>query len=81
MLARAGQDLNPEMKQRVAEFSGKLCTSMGKKVGSYMKGVVDSLVLNLQHQHSKVRKTTLRGLKDILCCKGAEPYMDNITLA
>ena len=47
MLSRAGADLNPDMKNKVASFSGKLAVTLGKKVGQYLKGVVDSLVLNL----------------------------------
>lgn len=49
-------------------------------MGGYLKNTVDSLVQNLSHQHSKVRKNTLRGLKDVLACKGAEPFMDGATL-
>ena len=48
-LGRAGQDANPEMKNIVATFSGKLAITLGKKVGTYLKPVVDSLVTNLQH--------------------------------
>ena len=81
MLSRAATDQNPDMKSKVASFSGRLSTVLGKKVGQYLKGVVDALVLNLAHQHSKVRKSTIRGLKDILCCKGAEVFMDNTVMA
>jgi len=41
-----------------------------------MKGVIESLIGNLAHQHSKVRKQTLKGLKEVAVCKGAEPYME-----
>ena len=73
--------MNPEMKNKVATFCGKVALSLGKKVGGYFKPAVDALVSNLAHQHSKVRKTTLRGLKDVLPCKGAEPFMDGATIA
>ena len=49
MLAKAGADANPDMKNKVASFSGKLCTVLQKKVGSYMNGIVEALVTNLQH--------------------------------
>jgi hypothetical protein len=75
MLGKATQDQNPEMKNICAKFCGKLATTLGKRVGGYMKTIVEALVTNLQHQHSKVRKETLRGLKDVLACKGAEPYL------
>jgi len=81
MLGRAGQDANPEMKTKVARFAGKLCLALEKQVGAYMKPLVDALTLNLQHQHSKVRKQTLMGLKEVLACKGAEPYLQGQTMA
>jgi len=56
MLGRGGQDQNPEMKIKVAHFAGKLCRSLGKQAGQYLKLVVESMTQNLQHQHSKVRK-------------------------
>ena len=36
---------------------------------------VEGLTLNLTHQHSKVRKVTLRGLKDVIVAKNAEPFL------
>lgn len=80
MLGKVSLDPNPEMKNKVASFGGKIAVALDKKVGSYLKSTVDGLVSNLQHQHSKVRKQTLRGLKDILCCKGAEPFMEGQTI-
>ena len=76
MLGKAGADANPDMKIKCASFCGQLAVKLGKNVGSYFKSVVESLVLNLQHQHSKVRKATLRGLRDVLSAKGAEPFFD-----
>lgn len=40
-----------------------------------MRSTIVGLTLNLQHQHSKVRKVTLTGLKDVAIAKGAEPYL------
>ena len=62
MLAKASHDPNPEMKQKVAKFAGVICRELHDKVGHYMKSTVQGLVKNLQHQHSKVRKSTLFGL-------------------
>lgn len=76
MLGKAGADSNPDMKIKCASFCSALALKLDKKVGSYMKSIVDSLVQNLSHQHSKVRKATLRGLKDILAARGAEAYME-----
>ncbi len=49
MLSRAGGDQNPDMKNKVASFTGKLAVTLGKKVGQYLKGVTDALVQNLTH--------------------------------
>ena len=40
-----------------------------------MKNTVIGLTANLAHQHSKVRKVTLRGLKDVIVARGAEPFL------
>jgi hypothetical protein len=62
MLSKAVTDANPEMKQKAARFGADLCRDLKDKVGGYMRNTVASLVKNLQHQHSKVRKSTLMGL-------------------
>jgi hypothetical protein len=43
MLGKAGQDSNPEMKNKCASFSAQLAVKLDKQVGSYMKLVVESL--------------------------------------
>lgn len=40
-----------------------------------MKTTVDGLTQNLGHQHSKVRKITLKGLKEIAIARNAELYL------
>ena len=47
MLGKACMDPNPEMKIKCASFCGAMAVKMDKKVGSYMKSIVDSLVQNL----------------------------------
>ena len=81
MLGKAGQDSNPEMKNKCASFCAQMAVKLDKQVGSYMKSIVESLTQNLAHQHSKVRKATLRGLKDVLSAKGAEPFFEGNTMA
>ena len=81
MLGKASADSNPDMKIKCASFCGTLAVKLDKKVGSYMKSIVDNLVDNLSHQHSKVRKATLRGLKNVLSARGAEPYLEGKTKA
>jgi hypothetical protein len=75
MLGRAATDSNPEMKQKVASFAGSLARELSTTAGHHMKLVVIGLTANLAHQHSKVRKVTLRGLKDIVVARGAEPFL------
>ena len=75
MLGRATTDSNPDMKQKVASFSGKLCRELREHAGHHMKMTIVGLTANLTHQHSKVRKITLRGLKDVAVARGAEPFL------
>ena len=77
MLGRLAADSNPEMKQNVATFSGTLCEELPQSAGMHMKNVVVGLTANLQHQHSKVRKTTLRGLKNVIVARGAEGFLSD----
>ena len=75
MLGKVVADSNPDMKSKSATFSGKIALTLGKKIGQFMGSPVESLMANLTHQHSKVRRTTLKGLRDVMCCKGAEQYL------
>ena len=75
MLGRAATDSNPEMKQKVAAFAGKICRELRDQAGHHMKNTVIGLTANLAHQHSKVRKVTLRGLRDVIVARGAEPFL------
>lgn len=47
MLAKVGQDPNPDMKNKFASFSSKLALVMGKRVGGYMKGISATLIMNI----------------------------------
>ena len=49
MLARASTDTNPEMKQKVANFSGTISRELRNNVGVHLKGVVIGLTANLAH--------------------------------
>lgn len=49
MIAKVAQDPNPEMKQKCAAFTGKLCRELKEKIGPYMKATVQSFVNNLTH--------------------------------
>lgn len=77
MLGNALTDPNPEMKITAAKFASHLAQALEKRVGGYFRMAADSMVGNLSHQHSKVRKQTLMGLKEVLACKGAEPFFEH----
>ena len=77
MLGNALTDPNPEMKIAAAKLASHLALALGKRIGSYFRTTADSMVGNLSHQHSKVRKQTLAGLKDVLACPGAEPFFES----
>ena len=47
MLGKAAADPNPDMKIKCASFCSQLAVKLDKKVGSYMKAIVDSMVQNL----------------------------------
>ena len=49
MLSKAAADSNPEMKQKVATFSGTLCRELRDNAGNYMKATVIGLTANLSH--------------------------------
>jgi len=49
MLGRLAADSNPEMKQKVASFSGTLCRELPSSAGMHMKNVVVGLTANLAH--------------------------------
>jgi len=61
-VGRSFADTNPEMKQKASGFASKLALAHPTKIGVFFKTAVDGLTANLAHQHSKVRKVTLRGL-------------------
>ena len=72
MLSKVLLDENPAMKKKAADFSANLCDLLKEKAGSSMKKVIESLTTNLQHQQSKVRKSTLQGLEKVIVSRDAE---------
>ena len=76
-LARSCTDNNPEMKLKVSSFASQLALAHPEKCGNHMKFTVDGLTMNLTHQHSKVRKVSLRGLQDVICARNAELFLQD----
>ena len=77
MLGNALTDPNPEMKIVASKFASHLAQALDKRVGGYFRTTADSMVQNLSHQHSKVRKQTLLGMKDVMATAGAEPFFEH----
>jgi hypothetical protein len=75
MTSKLLQDGNPEMKIKSANFAKEICIALKDKAGPSMKWTVEAMTENLKHQHSKVRKTTLEGLKYVIVCRNAEDFL------
>jgi len=76
MLAALLEDANPDMKTLAAAFATALALEEQVKAGKYFRETIAKLTLNLQHNHSKVRKATLLALKEVVAAKGAETHAD-----
>lgn len=76
MLAALLEDPNPDMKNLAASFATALALEEKVKAGKYFRETIAKLTLNLQHNHSKVRKSTIRALKEVVAAKGAETHAD-----
>ena len=63
------------MKVKAANFAADLCEVHKSKCGGAMRKVVESLTENLKHQHSKVRKQTLKSLQQVIVSHGAEEFL------
>lgn len=75
MLSKVLLDANPDMKNKASDFTSKLWEWLPEKVGSRTKKIVISLTENLKHQHSKVRKSSLNGLKTVIGCRNANEFL------
>ena len=62
------KDPCPEIKTNLAKFIQNLCKVLNKEIGVHSKGILNSLCLNLKHQHNKIRKITTSALCDLLLC-------------
>ena len=62
MTAALLEDPNPDMKNLAASFARALAMEEKVKAGKYFRDTIAKLTLNLQHNHSKVRKSTIKAL-------------------
>lgn len=61
----------PDLKKATCELIEALSKTMKYHIGHHSQNLIKSLNINLTHQHSKVRKTTLSTLACILITEGA----------
>jgi hypothetical protein len=71
------KDPCPEIKSNLAKFIQNLCKNLNKEIGLHSKGILNSLCLNLKHQHNKIRKITTSALCDLLLCENAGNLIDD----
>ena len=68
MLGIILKDQFPDIKVSVSQFITELSKVMKSDIGNYAKQIVESLCLNMKHQHNKIRKISTISLVDLLLC-------------
>jgi len=59
MIGKLLTDTCPGVKEDLSYFIIVTCQNIGKDIGSHSRQIVQSLCLNLSHQHNKIRKITI----------------------
>lgn len=77
MIAVALKDAFPDMKQSLSKFISNVSLNLKEDIGPHTKQIVDSLCLNLKHQHNKIRKITVVALTDLLLTDNAGICVDD----
>ena len=80
MLTVLLKDPCPDLKMKLSEFVMIICAKMKNEFGAHAKGVVNSLCLNLKHQHNKIRKITTNAIVDVLLCDNAGMLYDDCVM-
>ena len=76
MLGVILKDQFPDIKVQVSQLISELSKEMKSEIGNYAKQIVDSLCLNMKHQHNKIRKISTISLVDLLLCNEAGNLID-----
>ena len=76
MLGVILKDQFPDIKVSVSQFISELSKEMKDDIGNYAKQIIDSLCLNMKHQHNKIRKISTTSLIDLLLCNEAGNLID-----
>ena len=76
MLGIILKDQFPEIKVQVSQLISEISKVMKDEIGNYAKQIVESLCLNMKHQHNKIRKISITSLVDLLLCNEAGNLRD-----
>ena len=76
MLGVILKDQFPDIKVAVSQFISELSKEMKNDIGNYAKQIIESLCLNMKHQHNKIRKISTTSLVDLLLCNEAGNLID-----
>jgi len=76
MLGVILKDQFPEIKVQVSQLISELSKAMKEEIGKYAKQIIESLCLNMKHQHNKIRKISIISLVDLLLCNEAGNLID-----
>ena len=76
MLGVILKDQFPEIKVQVSQLISELSKVMKDEIGNYAKQIIESLCLNMKHQHNKIRKISIISLVDLLLCNEAGNLID-----
>ena len=59
MLGVILRDQFPEIKVQASQLISELSKAMKEEIGKYAKQIIESLCLNMKHQHNKIRKISI----------------------
>ena len=76
MLGVILKDQFPDIKVAVSQFISELSKEMKDDIGNYAKQIIESLCLNMKHQHNKIRIISTTSLVDLLLCNEAGNLID-----
>lgn len=76
MLGIILKDQFPEIKVQVSILISDLSKIMKDDLGNYAKQIIESICLNMKHQHNKIRKISITSLIDLLLCNEAGNLID-----
>jgi hypothetical protein len=76
MLGVILKDQFPDIKVSVSQFISELSKDLKDDIGNYAKQIIESLCLNMKHQHNKIRKISTTSLVDLLLCNEAGNLID-----